>query len=319
MVKYVSLTDLEVRALEVLYERIINFYTEEILIDSFLQESFIWATELPFELKKAVYRFKLGEESNCLVIQNLPVNFTDNIRTPSNYESKSEKCFFTKDEIFLVLVSSLLGEVFTWDSIQEGNIINNIMPIKEHAAKIQSSGYENFFDLHTEDAFHPLSGEYLGLLCLRNPTHTATVVSSVNQEDLPEQVINKLFEPCFIIGNNLAHAVSEITHFSSILFGDKNAPYIRLNLNNIKCKDRQAADALEYLRRVLVQNIEKIILQKGEILLIDNLTTVHGRDQYEPRFDGFDRWLKRVYITDQLKSSRAFRKNQYSRIIQTKN
>jgi hypothetical protein len=37
-------------------------------------------------------------------------------------------------------------------------------------------------------------------------------------------------------------------------------------------------------------------ISAGDILIIDNDVTVHGRSSFTPRYDGTDRWLKRLLI-----------------------
>jgi L-asparagine oxygenase len=37
------------------------------------------------------------------------------------------------------------------------------------------------------------------------------------------------------------------------------------------------------------------VLEPGDVLVIDNRTTVHGRSAFEPRFDGTDRFLVRCF------------------------
>jgi hypothetical protein len=43
---------------------------------------------------------------------------------------------------------------------------------------------------------------------------------------------------------------------------------------------------------------------------------VHGRDVFTPRYDGTDRWLKRVKVARNLRVSRALRDSTDSRIVQ---
>jgi hypothetical protein len=318
MVQKYFLSPRDQEELENLFLEIEEKFNSKIDVKVFLNESFLWATKLSESLKEKLYKFKVEEISNCLVIQGLPIDFCNVILTPENYKENTHSQLLSKDEIYLIIISSILGEVFTWDSIQNGNIINHIIPIKENENKPLSSGFINQFDLHTEDAFHPNSGEYLGLLCIRNPTKTPTTISWINKGDLSLQELKILFESRFIIGENLAHQVSEKNEFSPILFGSADSPYIKINLNKIKAIDTQAEKVLSKLTEVLRKNETKIVLEQGEVLFIDNLRTVHGRDPYTPSFNGFDRWLKRVYITDSLKNSRGLRDAPISRIIRIK-
>jgi alpha-ketoglutarate-dependent taurine dioxygenase len=37
-------------------------------------------------------------------------------------------------------------------------------------------------------------------------------------------------------------------------------------------------------------------LAAGDVLVVDNDVVVHGREPFRPRYDGTDRWLKRVSV-----------------------
>ena len=39
-----------------------------------------------------------------------------------------------------------------------------------------------------------------------------------------------------------------------------------------------------------------VTLQAGDVLVIDNDVAVHGREPFRARYDGTDRWLKRVSV-----------------------
>jgi L-asparagine oxygenase len=70
---------------------------------------------------------------------------------------------------------------------------------------------------------------------------------------------------------------------------------------------------------ILNQRIEEaavgLCLKAGDLIIIDNRRTVHARTEFEPRYDGFDRWLQRSYVVDSLAPSAVDRKN--DRIIRT--
>ena len=77
----------------------------------------------------------------------------------------------------------------------------------------------------------------------------------------------------------------------------------------------EARLAMDYLIRALDETLTGIALMPGECLFIDNYKTVHGRSSFKARFDGTDRWLKRINITRDLRKSRAVREAPSSRVI----
>ena len=43
-------------------------------------------------------------------------------------------------------------------------------------------------------------------------------------------------------------------------------------------------------------NVTKCGCRTGDLLIVDNRRAVHGRSQFTPRYDGFDRWLQRMSV-----------------------
>ena len=58
-----------------------------------------------------------------------------------------------------------------------------------------------------------------------------------------------------------------------------------------------------------------IVLEPGDLLVVDNDRVVHGRTSFAARFDGTDRWLQRAFVVADLAPSAAERTG---RIITTR-
>ena len=72
---------------------------------------------------------------------------------------------------------------------------------------------------------------------------------------------------------------------------------------------------MDSLIRAIDENLRGVALLPGECLFIDNYKAVHGRSSFKARFDGTDRWLKRINITRDLGKSRAVRAAPASRVV----
>jgi L-asparagine oxygenase len=46
-----------------------------------------------------------------------------------------------------------------------------------------------------------------------------------------------------------------------------------------------------------------VVLEPGDLLVIDNNIAVHGRSPFTARFDGHDRWLQRSFVVTDLAPS----------------
>jgi alpha-ketoglutarate-dependent taurine dioxygenase len=53
--------------------------------------------------------------------------------------------------------------------------------------------------------------------------------------------------------------------------------------------------------------LQDFVLKPGDFVFIDNYRTVHGRRPFKARYNGYDRWLKRINITKDLRKSRDAR------------
>jgi L-asparagine oxygenase len=286
-------------------------------LQSFLKYAALVGHELPKRVRKALYEFKLLESSEVLIVNNYPIDSSLIGKTPGKHKAPGQEEVINRYEVLHVLFASLLGEPFGWTTIQHGYIMDDVMPVAAHRRLVASSGSDSLFDLHSEDAFHPYAGDYLGLLCLRNPSNVSTIFSSILPSDLSKKSTAILFEPRFIVGANIAQKVPVIESPSPIFFGSRNKPYIHINFNlthSLK-GDFEGEKALQELRSALMRNSIKINLQPGYFCYIDNYRTLHGREAFRPTFDGKDRWLKRLYISSSFRRSAAFRHRPEERVI----
>ncbi|MFA5775692.1 MAG: hypothetical protein WC864_10010, partial [Ilumatobacteraceae bacterium] len=78
--------------------------------------------------------------------------------------------------------------------------------------------------------------------------------------------------------------------------------------------DSEAQDVLERLADAIGESTKSIVLDAGDLLVIDNNVAVHGRSPFVARFDGTDRWLQRTFIVSDLSPSASDR---IGRIITT--
>ena len=79
----------------------------------------------------------------------------------------------------------------------------------------------------------------------------------------------------------------------------------------------EARNALDALLRQLRSSQYDVALEPGDLLIIDNYRAVHGRKPFRARYDGRDRWLKRISVTRDLRKSRAARSSADSPVIIT--
>jgi Fe(II)/alpha-ketoglutarate-dependent arginine beta-hydroxylase len=307
----------------------------------FLMEAAVAAHEMPRRLRSALIRFKLDEpDSAVLIVSGFPVDDGKVGATPEHWERQSRRRPPTlEEEIFFVLASSLLGDCIGWSSQQGGYIIHDVMPIKGNENEQIGTGSEQAIWWHTEDAFHPMRGDYLGMMCLRNHDRVPTTFASLEQIRLDPEDWKLLFEPHFTILPDYSHGKDGVEEETdpgetggaylrigqmrrkpekiAVLHGSPESPYIRIDpyFMDPVTDNPSAQRALDALIRAVDGEIRDIVLEPGDICFIDNFKSVHGRRAFKARYDGRDRWLKRINIARDLRKSRAERPSARSRVI----
>ncbi|MCB1054539.1 MAG: TauD/TfdA family dioxygenase [Acidobacteria bacterium] len=242
--------------------------------------------------------------------------------------------------MFLVLIGSLLGECIGWTTQQAGRVVHDIAPIKAHQHEQLGSGSEQLLWWHTEDAFHPLRGDYIGMFCLRNPDRVPTTFANLKGlGELSADQRRLLMEPHFTIRPDNSHQQKVLSDIGAqaaqgasydaiermnerpdkiaVLFGDPAEPYARLDPYFMDPVEDPpgAQQALDALKAILDRDLRDLVLQPGDVCFIDNFQGVHGRKPFKARYDGTDRWMKRVNVVRDLRKSREIRASSTSRIM----
>lgn len=305
----------------------------------FLAQTTVFAHQLPLRVRQFLNEFRLFEPSSAICrILGYPIDDGEIGPTPSHWKERQKRCLPVKEEILLVLLGSLLGDVIAWSTQQDGAVVHDIAPVKGHEKEQLGSGSAEELTWHTEDAFHPYRGDYLGMMCLRNPDQVPTTFAALDVSGLDAETLSLLFQPHYTIrpdeshlrknrvgpvaGGALeaAHERIEKMHTRPekipVLLGSREAPYCRLDPYFMDPpEDPEARAALQRLIELMDHRLEDLVLGSGEICFIDNFKAVHGRRPFKARFDGTDRWLKRINITRDLRRSREARPSSESRLL----
>ena len=296
-----------------------------------LEAAVVAAHELPRPLREQLVALRLRELTSTLLVSGFAVDDNELGPTPGHWRDVPSGPL-TRPEAYLLLVGSLLGDAFGWSTQQDGRIIHNVLPIKGHERQQVSSNSAVTLSWHTEDGFCAYRPDYVVLLCLRNPDHAVTRYADVSRLPIPAADRELLSEPLYRIRSDYSHrpaqnladpakqATFELVHSYTellpILSGDLSDPVVRLDADFLDppANPRHAA-ALRRLCELVESSLEDLVLAAGELLIIDNFRAVHGRAPFAARFDGTDRWLKRMYITRDLRRSRPMRRGITGRLL----
>jgi L-asparagine oxygenase len=281
------------------------------------------ARALPERLVEFLTALRLHEDPPACVVHLLDIDDSRIGPSPTKRRATPDRGPTRREEMALVLAASLLGDVFSWSTLQGGRIVQDLAPLAAEAHEKSGYGSQTPLEPHTEDAFHPYRCDYLALLCLRNPDAVPTTWAPIDAARITPDQRRVLFESRFRVLPDPEH----LRHFGpgphpwdtpvGILSGDPRAPYVRVDafFTEIDPADDEAADALAQLSAELERELAPAVLKPGELFVIDNYRAVHGRGTFHARYDGTDRWLKRISVTRDLRRSRKHRSSPSSRVI----
>jgi hypothetical protein len=315
-VRTLKLTDEEIGEILPLVKEIASQH-DSVEEAGFLESVSSYAQELPSRTRAFLNAFRLTEPSGVCVISGYPVNDPKIGKTPAHWRSEEPVNASTlEEEVFLNVCGALLGDAIAWAHQREGLICQDLVPIEEDQHLMLGSGSEVELVWHTEDARYSYRGDYIGLMCLRNPDRVPTTYASIDDIDLDSKHVDVLFKPQFVFHPDPSHPTDTESETAAILFGDKDSPYVRFDPYSMDTpEDREARQAFYYLQEKINEKIIGVALEPGDVMFIDNYKAVHGRNSFVARFDGTDRWLKRITIARDLRASRSVREAPNSRLI----
>ncbi|MFM9028583.1 MAG: TauD/TfdA family dioxygenase [Bacteroidota bacterium] len=202
----------------------------------------------------------------------------------------------------LIDVAKAFGTPVSFAQEQNGRLIQNILPIKEFRDRQISTSSETELLLHTETAFHPYKPARILLMCLRSDPRAFTTYAAADAilPKLTDAEIEILSQPRFITSLDesfLSENQPDFELYVSILRNHEIYGWdITFDYSLMRGVDSEASLALESFKNAVMSSIKQVCLKEGDIMVIDNATAVHGRTPFTPRYDGMDRWVKRILV-----------------------
>ncbi|PZR20931.1 MAG: hypothetical protein DI539_09375 [Flavobacterium psychrophilum] len=287
---------------------------------SFIEELMLHQKSMPERLIRFLNAFKYNEDGYgaCLI---KGINVDDSQIGPTPTQILTGNKYASREEILLALIGSFLGDPIGWSSQRDGDLVNDIVPIKGSEHEQLSTGSVANLEWHVEEAFHPYRPDHLLLMCLRNPDRVETQVGSIGDIDLAPDMRKILFSDryTFLPDKNFSGGRFSKGSKVSVLFGNPGNPYLRIDPAFMVTdpSDSEARDALQEIVSQINNSLRALVLEPGDCCILDNYRVVHGRVGFKPRFDGTDRWLKRINIVRDLRKSSDVRPSCHSRILLT--
>ncbi|MFD7641831.1 TauD/TfdA family dioxygenase [Kitasatospora sp. NPDC059795] len=268
--------------------------------------------ELPLPLRRALRRFRRHSGPHgALVIGGLPVDRATLPPTPAVAGSVQRRA--AVPAALLTMVACGLGEPLAYRAEKSGALVQDVVPVPGQESFHGNAGSVPL-SFHSENGFHPHPPDYVVFLCLR-ADHDGTAGMRVAgiRRALPLLTPagrEALFAPEFITApppSFAPDASGAEPEPGPVLFGAADDPDIRMAQLVTTPLTPRAAAALAEFGRACETTARTLRLTPGDLVVLDNRVTVHGRTAFRPRYDGADRWLQRTYVTTDLRRSRDHR------------
>ncbi|CAN5689266.1 clavaminate synthase family protein [soil metagenome] len=273
---------------------------------------------LPASVLRALTQLSDPTSTGAVLIKGVPSGAIP--RTPPTPTTRTEKDHVS--EFVLLSVARALGEPVGYAPEHGGAIVQNLVPTPEAATRQTSTSSAVELEFHTETVFHPHRPHHLLLLCLRGDPAASTLLCSVDQvvAQLPPDVRRVLGEPRFRTGvdesfigasvgpdHDAAHDESPLDRpldrLVSVLSGDPAHPTLTFDADLMHGIDDEADAALAVFASLARAHRIGVTLEPGDLLVVDNHRSIHGRSAFTARYDGTDRWLQRSFVVDSLAPS----------------
>lgn len=283
-------------------------------VAQYLPDIRVTAEELPRRLRAFLAESRITEAS-VFKVAGLPLS-PHLAMTPVGWATAEALGAGRQEELTLLLIASVVGDPFSWATQQNGRLVHDVCPAPGAEQSLTSASSEAALSLHTEDVHHSCRADYVCLMCLRNPDATPTTVARCDDVVLSHELRDSLSERRFRFHPDDSHdgGGSVEPETGPVLFGPAERPYLRFDVDFVSGEDETGSAAIQTAARSFERAAEQVVLEPGEIVFLDNQRVLHGRSPFTPRYDGTDRWLKRVNLARDIR--RTYRQTgSYSRVI----
>jgi Fe(II)/alpha-ketoglutarate-dependent arginine beta-hydroxylase len=275
---------------------------------------------LPAGLREFLGEFRDDPGSTVCQVDGFPIDDVAVGPTPAHWERPQGLERTAESDVFLAMCGSVLGDPFAWATLQYGRMIQDIFPIRGDERNESGHGSDAFLMFHTDDAFRSDSANYLLLFGVRNHDLVPTYAAAVRDVLLSDGDRTLLTEPRFHIVPDDEHirqlerrAPGEPALLRAIemrdrpepvpvIYGEPDHPRIRLDAPFMRCIDDEpnAMRALATLQAELERVRRPYVAAPGTLLILDNHGVVHARESFKARYDGTDRWLRKLIVSHDL-------------------
>lgn len=213
-------------------------------------------------------------------------------------------------EMLMVTFTTGLGYPTSYADQRGGSVFHDIYPTRANASKVSSQSNEVDLGFHTEMFFHPMPPAFLMLHCLRaDPAGVArTGIADLASIEGALSVADRadLRQARFALDLARLHGsytydgrpISEDDLRPCIpIISDDDAVSFRFEPALTTAMDAEGRNALHRAELAADANARHYSLREGSMLVLDNRRAAHSRTSFPARYDGTDRWLRRMMVS----------------------
>jgi L-asparagine oxygenase len=175
----------------------------------------------------------------------------------------------------------------------------DIVPVKSNSHLQTSSSSDQPLEIHTEQAFSEDRPNYLSLACLRGDPNAVTYLLSLETllKNLTPKEIEYLKSKewlCRVDVSFVRGGAKDTLRGPMAILQDDGTKLV-FDQDLMMGMTQRADDLIDRIVDIYEQHKTGIVLESGDVLVIDNRKMVHGRSKFTPRYDGTDRFLIRCF------------------------
>lgn len=213
-------------------------------------------------------------------------------------------------EFLTMVVCTGLGAPISYRDQRGGSVFHDIFPTRANATAVSSHSSSASLGFHTEMFFHPQPPDFLLLHCLRaDPAGVAStsVAALVDIEAALTGLDRDLLSaPLYAMDLHRLHG-SYVCNGRPIAATDPRPMFAMSPSSRESGRFRFEPELTTALTDAALRTMHRADqvagdvartgrLTPGGMLLVDNRRAAHSRSEFPARFDGSDRWLRRVMI-----------------------
>ena len=275
-------------------------------VERFCEEAIRRSASISSRMRSAVSHFKRhGNSKGVLILSGLRVGAIPSTPSVNDAQVASTTMLCRQQAV----VCSLLGDLIGYEAESSGGLFQDVVPTRRGVRRQVSSGSGVELEAHTEQAHSPWRPDYVALGCLRGDPRAETFVFSARSliNHLTRKELMLAFAPMWktFVDESFRKcgrkfALGDSRGPMSILYGLEEDPFMVVDQDLMCGIDKAASELLAKIVGIFQRDRHSHVIRPGEIVIIDNRRTMHGRSNFQPQFDGGDRFLARSFIIRDL-------------------